>query len=62
MWSPWGETSLNEQEGYRPLVRDPKALEEDPRMGWKFEQLSVQLGKTPIDDSNVYRAVTGSVG
>jgi hypothetical protein len=62
VWFPWGETPLNEEEGYRPWVRDPKALEEDPGMGWKTEQLSGQLGETPIDDSNVYRAVTYPIG
>ena len=32
---PWGEIPLkmDEQEGYRPWVKNPKALEEDPGMG-----------------------------
>ena len=53
MWSPWGETPLNEKEGYRPWVRDPKALEEDLGMGWKIKQLLAQLSETPIYSDSV---------
>ena len=32
---PWGGILLKDQQaGYRPWVKNPKALEEDPIMGW----------------------------
>ena len=47
MWSPWGETPLNEKEGYRPWVRDPKALEEDLEMGLLLEATIGLEGESP---------------
>ena len=35
------------QGGYRPWVRDPKALEEDPRMGWLLEAIIGLEGESP---------------
>ena len=47
MWSPWGETPLNEQEGYMPWVKDPKALEEDPKRDGNLSDYQLSWVKVP---------------
>ena len=45
---PWGGIPLKDQQvGYRPWVKCPKALEEDPEMGWYLGATIGSSGRFP---------------
>ena len=51
--SPWGGISLKDkQAGYRPWVKSPKALEEDPGMGYISGSDYRLVWEMPTTDSN----------